>query len=125
MQFVNIHQEMNQIFTYCFRLPFDDESLIGYFIGYCISSGAAFCTFYCHYLVFCLLIGLSWLSITIVDDFTNEVNDLNARKRTHDTQQELRQRIISLIQLHCDSKQLSSLKPSDFLLQIESLFCPF
>lgn len=94
-------------------MPFNWKTPYGYFIAYVIVSCAAYCTFYCAYWVLCFLIGSCWLFVTIAEDITNDLKQLNINedKVSHESRQKLQRRIIiNIVRLHVDATQLSRFK---------------
>lgn len=89
-----------------FRFPFNWKTPFGYLVAYILNCCATFCVIYGHYMVFCFLIGSSWLTITCVKDITNDLNNLTVKRLTHESQQQLKRSLINIIQFHSDAKQL-------------------
>lgn len=90
------------------RLPFNWKTPFGYLIAFSLEIASAYTMLFIALTALCLVVGSCWIFIGIVDDITNDLDRLNCNDETDHSEQCMKIRFFSTVQLYSDAKQLSS-----------------
>lgn len=90
------------------RWPFNWRTPVGYLITLSIQCVAIYATVFCAIPLVHLFIGTLWLSISFVEDVTNDLQFLTVDQSSNQNYMESRQHFCNIVHFYGNAKQLSS-----------------